>query len=209
MAAKLGKLVLGIVGTNCYYLYDESLGQAIVIDPADEGIKIYTHLKERGISVGAILLTHGHFDHISGVDELRELCGAKVYSSEEEVKLLSDASINCSSDIGGNVTVIPDETLRDGDEKTLCGLTFTCILTPGHTSGSMCYYFDKEKLLFAGDTLFAGSVGRTDLPTGSSSAIIRSIKDKLMVLEDGISVYPGHGNMTTIGDERRYNPFIN
>lgn len=208
MAINLGKLVLGIVGTNCYYIYNESARQAIVVDPGDDGIKIYTHLKERGVEVGAILLTHGHFDHIIGVMELKRISGALVYSSAEEVELLSDPLLNCSNDIGNSTRVVPDEVLNDGEEKTLCELDFKCILTPGHTSGSMCYYFDKEKLLFAGDTLFAGSVGRTDLPTGSFGAIIRSIREKLMVLEDDVNVYPGHGDATTIGEERRYNPFL-
>ncbi len=205
---KIGRLMLGICQTNCYFVYPEGTGDVIFFDPADRGDYIYETLKEKGFHVKGILLTHGHFDHIWGVNKLRELSGAPVYACEAEKALCEDAALNVSAQAGRADTVIADRYLKDGESITIAGMTCRLIATPGHTAGSCCYYFEEAGILIAGDTLFQESVGRTDLPTGSMSDIVRSIKDRLFVLPDSVRVYPGHGDITTIGDEKKYNPFV-
>ncbi|MBO5209556.1 MAG: MBL fold metallo-hydrolase [Lachnospiraceae bacterium] len=204
---KIGRLMLGICQTNCYFLYKEGSQDVIFIDPADKGEYIYETLKEKGFQVAGILLTHGHFDHIWGTNKLRELSGAPIYAYEEEKVLCENAINNVSDQVGRPYTVIPDKYLKDGEEVTIAGMTCKVIATPGHTVGSCCYYFEEDGILISGDTLFQESVGRTDLATGSSSAIVRSIKDKLFVLPDEVKVYPGHGDVTDIAHEKKYNPF--
>lgn len=214
---KIGRMVLGSCQTNCYFIYqeEEMPGQgdaqghkrAIVVDPADQGGRIHETLERNGIEVEAILLTHGHFDHIWGTKELREAAGVKLYALDAEKALCEDSHNNVSDMAGRAYTVTPDEYLRDGQELTLAGMRFQVIATPGHTIGSCCYYFLEAGFLVSGDTLFAESVGRTDFPTGSMSSIVRSIKEKLYVLPGETKVYPGHGDSTTIEHEMRYNPF--
>lgn len=177
------------------------------MDPADQGANIYKALTGNGFTVAGILLTHGHFDHIWGTKELRELTGAKLYALEAERELLQSAKMNVSSQVGRTYTVDADVYLKDGEELTLAGMTFQVIATPGHTGGGCCYYFKEAGFLVSGDTLFRDSVGRTDFPTGSMGTLVRSIKDKLFVLPDETKVYPGHGDSTTIGHEKKYNPF--
>lgn len=205
---KIGRLTMGICQTNCYFLYEEGTDKVIFVDPADKGQQIYKKLKEAGFEVAAILLTHGHFDHIWGCNELREAAGVKVYAYEGEKTLCEDAVKNVSDYAGRPYTVTVDEYLKDGQSLTIEGMTFRVIATPGHTEGSCCYYFEEDKILVSGDTLFAESLGRTDLPTGSESTLIRSIKEKLAVLPPDVKVYPGHGMDTTIGYEMEYNPFL-
>jgi glyoxylase-like metal-dependent hydrolase (beta-lactamase superfamily II) len=205
---KIGRLMLGICQTNCYFVYKEGTADVIFFDPADKGDYIYETLKEKGFQVKGILLTHAHFDHIWGTNKLRELSGAPIYAYEAEKALCEDAITNVSDQVGRPYTVIPDGYLKDGEEITIAGITCKLIATPGHTVGSCCYYFEDDGILIAGDTLFAGSVGRTDLATGSMSALTRSIQERLMCLPDETKVYPGHGESTTIGHERQYNPFV-
>ena len=204
---KVERMILGSVQTNCFILYKEGSSEALVFDPADRGEYIYNKLKEKGLKVAAILLTHAHFDHISGCNELRRLSEAKVYASREERPLCEDPQLNVSQMFGKPVTATVDEYLADGVVLNLAGLEVKLIATPGHTVGSCCYYLEKEKTLITGDTLFAGSVGRTDFPTGSAATLARSLKEKLMCLPDDTNVYPGHEGFTTIGDEKKYNPF--
>ncbi len=205
---KIGRIVLGICQTNCYFVYEEGSSRVIVFDPADKGDYIFNGLKEKGFAVEAILLTHGHFDHIWGVEQLRELSGAKVYAYEGEKELCEDASLNVSKGAGRACTVKADEYVKDGEEITAAGISCRLIATPGHTGGSCCYYFENDKILISGDTLFQESVGRTDLPTGSMSMLVRSVKEKLLPLPEEVKVYPGHGESTTIGYEKKYNPFL-
>lgn len=207
MALKIGRMVLGYVSTNVYFVYDENNKKAIVFDPADDGDGIYKSLKNEGIDVSAIFLTHGHFDHIYGVKALKEASSAKVYAAEPEAELLKDPELNASSQNGRIASITADVMLRDGEIVDIDGLKVKVIFTPGHTAGSCCFYFEEEKMLICGDTLFLGSCGRTDLPTGSEAAIDRSIKEKLMCLPDDVRIYPGHGNPSTIGFERENNPF--
>ncbi len=206
---KVGQMALGMYQTNCYFLHKEGSSDTIVFDPADSGDYIFDSLKKNGLNVKAIVLTHGHFDHIYGVNKLRELSGAKVYSYIGEAKLLEDENLNCSVSVGRPAHVACDEYLHDGEDITFADMTFKTLYTPGHTEGSACYYFEEDKLLIAGDTLFCESIGRSDLPTGSGKTLINSITEKLMVLPDDVTVYPGHGESTTIGNERAYNPFLN
>lgn len=204
---KIGRMVLGSYQTNCYFIYREDEKRALVVDPADQGAKIYDALQRNGIAVEAILLTHGHFDHIWGTKELREAAGVKLYALDVEKALCEDAHNNVSDMTGRPYTVTPDEYLRDGQELTLAGIRFQVLATPGHTIGSCCYYFPEAGFVVSGDTLFAESVGRTDFPTGSMSSIVRSIREKLYVLPGETKVYPGHGDSTTIEHEMQYNPF--
>ena len=204
---KIGKIVLGSVQTNCYFLYQEEAKKIIVIDPADRGEYLYNAFSEKGFDVAGILLTHAHFDHIWGCNKLRELSGAKVYAWEEEKQVCESAALNVSQDVGRPYTVTVDQYLKDGDKMSIEDMEFTVIGTPGHTQGSCCYYFEKDKILVSGDTLFEGSVGRTDLPTGNGRTLIKSLKEKLMCLPEEVIVFPGHGGSTSIGDEKKYNPF--
>ena len=205
---KIGRIVMGMCQTNCYFVYPEGKSEVILFDPADRGDYIYHSLKDKGFTVAAILLTHGHLDHIWGLEELKELSGAKVYAYEEEKEVCENASVNVSKGAGRPCEITADEYVKDGATISVAGMSCQLIATPGHTKGSCCYYFEEEGILISGDTLFQESVGRTDLPTGSMSALVRSVKEKLMVLPADVKVYPGHGESTTIGYEKEYNPFL-
>lgn len=205
---KIGRMMLGVCQTNCYFVYREGSSKVIFIDPADYGDQIFQAMKNNGFEVAAILLTHGHFDHIWGCSRLRQLTSAPVYAYEGEEDVLLSSDLNVSAGAGRACTVKANTLLKDGEALTVEGMTFQVIATPGHTKGSCCYYFEEADMLISGDTLFEESVGRTDLPTGSMSTLVRSIKDRLFVLPDDTVVYPGHGDSTTIGHEKKYNPFI-
>lgn len=204
---KIGRMVLGICQTNCYFIYREGTSEVIFIDPADQGEQIFKALKEKGFAVIGILLTHGHFDHIWGSKRLRELTGAKIYAYEEEKEVCEDVSKNVSDQVGRPYTVEADVYFKDGEEVTIGSMTFKTIATPGHTVGGCCYYFEEGSLLISGDTLFQESIGRTDFPTGSMSTLVRSVQEKLFLLPEEVKVYPGHGDSTTIGHEKSHNPF--
>lgn len=205
---KIGRMVLGQVATNCYFVYDTEKMEAVVFDPADYGATIFDKLKENGLKVAAIFLTHGHFDHILGVAKLKQLSHVEIYAAKAEQELLSSEDLNCSAQTGRIATVTPDHLLKDGETVEIAGIPIKMILTPGHTGGSCCYYIESAGILLSGDTLFEASVGRTDLPTGSMSDLVHSVKEKLFVLPDETVVYPGHGDKTTIGSEKKYNPFL-
>ena len=214
---KIGRMVLGICQTNCYFVYRTGTADAIVIDPADSGDRIADALERNGFRVAGILITHGHFDHILGCDALKAAANEsaairgedpiKVYACEAEKELLNDPRQNLSKGMSGAYTCEADVYVKEGDEITIAGMTCRVIETPGHTVGGCCYYFEEAGLLLSGDTLFQESVGRTDFPTGSMSTLVRSIKEKLFVLPEETLVYPGHGDSTTIGSEKKYNPF--
>lgn len=204
---KIGRTTLGVCGTNCYFIYRENEADIIVIDPADKGKYLFEKLGDKGFNVKGILLTHAHFDHIWGCNELKELSGAPLYAYEEEKVLCEKATANVSAQVGRPYTVAPDYYVKDNETITIAGMTCKVIATPGHTMGSCCYYFEEAGILVSGDTLFQESVGRTDLPTGSMSELTRSIKEKLFLLPEETKVYPGHGDQTTIGHEKQYNPF--
>ncbi len=205
---KIGRMVLSMCQTNCYFLYREDAKECILIDPADQGQQIYNALSKNGFTIQAILLTHGHFDHIWGANEVRSLAGVKMYAYEQEKELLNSEKLNVSKGAGRPYTVEADVYLKDGETLTVADMTCKCIATPGHTAGSCCYYFEDAGILVSGDTLFQESVGRTDLPTGNMRTLMNSVKQKLFVLPEETKVYPGHGESTTIGYEKKYNPFI-
>ena len=201
-------MTMGVCATNCYYVYRDGSTEVMVFDPADRGGDIYRAITEKGFHISAILLTHGHFDHIWGAEELREKSGAKIYAYEKEQPLCESSDLNLSAQMGRACTIKPDYYLKDGEKVQVGDLTCKLLATPGHTAGSCCYYFENDGIVMSGDTLFCQSVGRTDFPTGSMSDIVRSVKEKLMALPDEVKVYPGHGEITTIGFERENNPFL-
>lgn len=206
---KLNRLVLGPVQTNCYVLCDEDNGKAAVIDPAYNAEVIKSTADKSGCEIEKIILTHGHYDHTGGLKELMILCpGAKLYTHIKGKEILADTHLNLSYKVGRTPeTFVPDVLVADKDKIPFGDSEFEVIYTPGHTADSMCLKFGD--VIFCGDTVFRYSVGRTDLPTGSMDMEIKSIKNKLMPLDDNIILYPGHGEYSTIGDERKYNPYIN
>ncbi len=205
---KIGKITLGVCQTNTYFIYREGSSNIIVFDPADRGEYLFSKFQEKGFNVVAILLTHGHFDHILGIEDLQKHTNAKLYASEDEAELAKDIELNCSQMFRRECSVNPDILFSDGEKVTLADIELEVIKTPGHTVGGCCYYIEEAGFLISGDTLFLESVGRTDLPTGSMGTLIRSIKEKLFILPDETIVYPGHGPSTTIEHEKEYNPFI-
>lgn len=205
---KVEHYVVGVVGTNCYFAVNTQTNECIIIDPGDQAKALAKAIGDGGYTPRAILLTHGHFDHIMGVEELAKTFDLPVYVHEDDAQMLERPELNCGSMIGRNVFVKADRTVKDGDVLELAGMEIHVLHTPGHTPGGVCYYFPKEEVLFSGDTLFCESVGRTDLPGGSMSALIRSIKEKVLQLPDLTIVYTGHGEPTKIGDEKRNNFYI-
>ena len=199
--------VVGPIQTNCYFLYREDTKECLIIDPGYEADKIEAYVQKKQLHVAGILLTHGHFDHITAADEVRKKFQTKIYASGKEKELMADPRMNVCVMMGESVSLKADVWLEDGQELEMLGETMRCILTPGHTGGGMCFYFPKACMLFSGDTLFQESVGRTDFPTGSSRELIRSVREKLLVLPEAVRVYPGHGLMTTIRDEQMFNPY--
>lgn len=195
------EMKLGLLRTNTYIVAGDESKDCIIIDPAAEEQKIVDTLSENGLNLCAILLTHGHFDHIGVAENLRNRFGADIYAMEEE-KAILETSANLSDMIRQNFILKADVNMKDSDVINLAGCEFKVIHTPGHTIGSCCFYVEKEKVLFSGDTMFCDSYGRTDFPTGSASSIIHSITEKLLKLPDDTKVYPGHEETTTIGYER-------
>lgn len=203
----LHTLVLGELQTNCYIWADEASGNAIVIDVPDSADRIIGYARDNGHKITDIILTHGHFDHMLALSELKEKTGAKLSVYEKTVDFLTEGSLN----LGGHMGVEckgaeADEILRDGDIIDFCGNQIKVMSTPGHTEDSICLL--REDTLISGDTLFRRSVGRWDFPTGDMNSEINSIKQILFKLPDETKVYPGHGAATTIGEERRGNPYL-
>ncbi len=200
--------ILGRLDTNCYIIYNEDSNKAIIIDPADQAQEIIKQLGEAALTPVAILLTHGHFDHIMATSAVAKEYNIPIYTSEAEKELLGNAKLNCAEMMGKSYILTPDIYIKDNEVLTLAGLTIKVIHTPGHTAGGLCYYFEKEAVLISGDTLFFESIGRTDFPTGNSTNLLESIQNKLMTLPDEVKVYTGHGENTTIGHERNNNPYL-
>lgn len=206
---KIEIFVTGIISTNCYMVYNEDTKEAVVVDPAGVPKKMIAFIEENGLKIKAVLLTHAHFDHIMGLDRLTELYGKMpVYVEESDLELLNEPEKNESTVYTAGYSYNGGDVIRDKDILHLIGYDFEVIHTPGHTAGGVCYYVASEKVLFSGDTLFHGSVGRSDFATSSTSDLIRSIKEKLFLLPDETIVYPGHMGATTIGDEKHNNPYI-
>ena len=201
-------MVLGPVQTNCFFLINEDTKEVLIIDPADSAKRIIQWVNSEQLKPVAILLTHGQFDHILAVNDVKKEYGIPVYASKDEVEVLATPQLNVSTIMGMRLSMKADELFKDEDVLELAGMKLKVIATPGHTIGSVCFYIEEEKMLISGDTLFCTSVGRTDFPTGNGRQLIESIKTRLFVLPDDTAVFPGHNDMTSIGYEKVHNPFI-
>ena len=198
---------VGPLAENTYIVEHVASRQAAVVDPGDEGEEILDRLAERGITLEKILLTHGHFDHVGAVRTLKERTGAKIHIHADDADRMRTAGRQ-----GGMFGLhvedppAPDVLLREGDRVTLGDQRFQVLHTPGHTPGHVTFL--SGEMAFVGDLIFAGSIGRTDLPGGSFDDLIRAVREKIFVLPDRTVLFPGHGPATTVGEERRSNPFF-
>lgn len=205
---KILKIIAGIYGVNCYIIYSEASKEGLVIDPGGDADRILKVIRDNKIQVSRIILTHGHGDHIGAVPTLKRELNIPVLIHEDDLDMLQDSNINLSSNmVVGSIEIKPDGLLKDGDIIQLGDYNIEVIHTPGHTPGGICLKIDKY--LFSGDTLFKGSIGRTDFEGGSFDEIIKSIKEKLLVFDDDTVILPGHGENSTIFEEKMYNPFVN
>ncbi len=208
----------GPIGTNCYTIINENTKEAVLIDASGSADTLLREVRKAEAKVVAILLTHAHFDHMDGVKGIKEIFPeAEVIIGKNDAPLLRDPAYNLSlSFMGIPVSEEADRTVSDGEIVDVIGLTFKCIEVPGHTVGGMCYYLEKvpedasgeSPVLFDGDTLFHGSVGRSDFPTGDAEALLTNIREKLFVLPEKTRVYPGHDSATTIGWEKKNNYYF-
>lgn len=205
----IGSMIVGPVQTNCYILRNKEFGsEAVVIDPGGDAKKLIAAIKKVEAVPYAILLTHAHYDHIMAVRELQEeFPDCRVYIGEAERPMVEDPELNCSAVMNENYTISPDEYLSDGAEIPLLGSTVRVIASPGHTAGSVCYYIESESVLFSGDTIFRDGVGRTDLPTGNTGKLYKSLEMLLTTLPEETEVLPGHGPATTVGREKAVEGF--
>ena len=202
-------LPVGPLQCNCSVIGDESSREAIVIDPGDDIADVLALVRKHNLQVKQIVITHAHIDHVGGAMKLRQATGAPILLNQNDYALLKMLDVQAAW-IGmaspGKVEI--DQSLGHGDTVKAGSSAASVLHTPGHTEGSICLYFAPEKKLIAGDTLFAGSIGRTDLPGGSYEKILRSLHDRVMALPDQTVVVPGHGPLTSIGEERESNPFV-
>ena len=205
---KIDHFVVGPVQTNCYFVTNIKTKEMIIIDPGACANQLAKKVDESGAKPVAILLTHGHFDHATDAKPLADRYGIKIYIHEADKATLDDPQLNVSYMMGQSKTFYADVFLKDKQELDIAGFHIVVLHTPGHTPGGCCYYFPYQNVVFSGDTLFCTSVGRTDFPKGSAAQIIRSIKEKLLPLPDETTVYTGHNDITTIGTERMYNPYL-
>lgn len=202
------RIPAGIYAANCYVLYSENEKEGIVVDPGGDVDDIVKFIDENNIDIKHIVLTHGHGDHIGGVMDLKNKLNVDLLIHEADADMLKDANLNLSNIMAiGSVEITPDRFLNDGDVLEFGEVKLSVIHTPGHTLGGICL-LSGDKLI-TGDTLFKGSVGRTDLQGGNYETIINSIKEKLLVLPGNTRVYPGHGPDSTIEYERNHNQFLN
>jgi glyoxylase-like metal-dependent hydrolase (beta-lactamase superfamily II) len=213
-------LAVGPLRCNCSILGDERSREAIIVDPGDDIDRILAVCARHQLTVKRILITHAHIDHIAGAAKLKRVTGAPILYNQDDLPLVAMMDVQAGwLGIKTPEVPAPDDDLRDGQlvsigtdhadsDTAAVGVTGEVFHTPGHTQGSVCLYIPREQLLIAGDTLFAGSIGRTDLPGGDGPTLIRSIREKLLVLPEETVVLPGHGPRTTIGDERQSNPFL-
>lgn len=205
---KIERFVLGNLTTNCYLIENEVTKELVVVDPAICPDEIIGHIKRNGYTPKAILLTHAHFDHVMGIDRWVREFDIPVYLHEEEKEILEQPHLNLSSMFGAGYSYRQVKCLKSDQVIEVAGIAFQVIHTPGHTKGGCCFYVEAEDALISGDTLFFQSVGRSDFPTGSMSVLVNSIKEKLFSLPDETMVYPGHGDYTSIGDEKQWNPYV-
>jgi glyoxylase-like metal-dependent hydrolase (beta-lactamase superfamily II) len=204
--------VVGMLQTNCYLVADEETRQAVVIDPGSDADRIAGRIRQLGLDLVAILNTHGHFDHVMDAWTLKEELGGLIFLHPKDEPLLSDHKVGLGA-LFASLAKSPrgkvDEWLEEGEELTFGSIRMTVLETPGHTPGHVAFYLPDAGILFVGDTLFAGSIGRTDFPGGSYNQLIRSVEEKIFTQDGRTKVYPGHGPQTTVERERRTNPFFN
>jgi len=200
------KLTVGPIMANCFILGCEETREAVVIDPGDETDRILTVLEESDLKVKYIIDTHGHFDHVGGNKKLKDITGADIMIHVLDAPMLNHLSASAAAwGFSADDSPSPDKILEEGDTITFGNITLKVIHTPGHSPGGISLYTDGY--VFVGDTLFAGSIGRTDFPGGDYKTLISNIRNKLFVLGDDVQVFTGHGPETTIGKEKRFNPF--
>ncbi len=200
---------VGLLGCNCTILGDEASREAIVVDPGYDIPHILALLAKHKLTVKKILVTHAHIDHIASAQSLKTITGAPIIYNQADLPLVAMMDVQAGW-LGLPVPTVlpPDHSPADGETVSISGISGKVLYTPGHTEGSLCLYIPDKHLLLAGDTLFAGGVGRTDLPGGSSGKLLASIHERLLPLPDATLVIPGHGPTTTIGTERVHNPFL-
>jgi hydroxyacylglutathione hydrolase len=200
---------VGPLHCNCTILGDELTHEAVVVDPGDNLPEILSRLQKHGLTLRQIIVTHAHIDHVGGAALLKKVTGAPVFLNKHDLELLGAMEMQAGwLGVPTPEVAPPDASADDRTKIGLAALPAEVIHTPGHTPGSICLLFPGQNLLLAGDTLFAGSIGRTDLPGGDGRQILRSLRERLLVLPDPTRVLPGHGPETTIGEERQSNPFL-
>lgn len=204
----LDRITAGIYATNCYIIGCENTGQGVVVDPGGDAERIMQAVAKNGLDIKYIILTHGHFDHIGALKGIKDRTNAKIAIQAGDAHMLQGPGKSLAALVGSSAgTVSPDVLLKDGDRIKVGNIEMEIIHTPGHTPGGICIKIG-DGVLISGDTLFAGSVGRTDLPGGDFDKLMHSIKTKLVTLPDDTKVYPGHGVATTIAREKEKNPFL-
>ena len=205
---RICRLTVGPISTNCYIIVEESKKRPLIVDPGGDADRIMNKIKELQVSVEAILLTHGHFDHMLAADTLREKYQVKVYLGQDDSELIKNPMENVSGMFGKPMSTHADVLLRDGQVLELAGFEIKVLATPGHTKGGVCYYIEKESVAFSGDTIFQASVGRSDFPTGSGASLSKSIREKIFTLPEDTQLFPGHGDSTVVSYEKKYNMFV-
>lgn len=205
---KINQYVVGMVQTNCYIVINQKNKECLIIDPGASAKQLAERIRKEELTPAAILLTHGHFDHVAAAASLAKEFDIKIYAHEADKDTLKDPNKNVSWMVNCKESYAADIYLKDEQELMLADLRIKVLHTPGHTTGGCCYYLPEEDVVFTGDTLFAGSVGRTDFPGGSMSQIVRSIQEKLMVLPAETLCYPGHNDVTDIETEKMENPYL-
>lgn len=202
-------LVVGPLGVNCYLLGCEQTGEGLIVDAGDEAVRIIALAEERGLRIAQVISTHGHFDHVGANRAVVQHFGAHLLIHSADAPMLNRAAdVAQAYGMAGENSPAPDNLLVDGMEIIFGACRLTVLHTPGHTQGGCCLYLAEQKLVLTGDTLFADSIGRTDLPGGSHAMLLESIRTKLFTLPDDVSAYPGHGPSTTIGHEKHHNPYF-